>query len=162
MGSKKTNKKNKPERLSEQEFLKTFKKVPRLAVNLIISDSDGRILLTRRNIPPFLGSWHLPGSFVLKNEPIADVQKRVAKDELGLKLEEDKDLSLLGAFDDLDGDPRGHVVDLVYGLIVIDSSKIKATEETLEVRFFDKDKLPKDIDFNHRDTLRELGYRGDK
>ena len=60
------NMRSKPERLPEKEFLETFKNVPRLAVNLLITDQNGRVLLTRRNIPPFLGSWHFPGSFLLK------------------------------------------------------------------------------------------------
>lgn len=151
-----------PSRLSEQEFLETFKKVPRLAVNLIISDDDRRVLLTRRNIPPFSGSWHLPGSFLLKNESIADAQRRVAKDEFGFELDEGTNLSLLGVFDDLDSDPRGHVVDLAYGLIIKDYSQIKQTKETSEVKFFDRDKLPKNIGFNHRDTLHILGYRDEQ
>lgn len=147
-----------PQRLSEQEFLETFRNVPRLATNLIVTDAQGRVLLTRRNIPPFLGSWHFPGSFILKNEPIADAQRRVARDELGLELDGDISLPLLGAFDDLDGDPRGHVVDLAYKLTIGDPSQIKPTKETSEVRFFDKDKLPQDIGFNHRETLHKLGY----
>lgn len=150
---------NRPERLSEQEFLKTFKKVPRLAVDLLITDPDGRILLTKRNIPPFSGSWHIPGSYLLKNELIADAWKRVAKDELGLKLDAGIKLSLLGAFDDLTGDPRGHIVDLVYGLIIEDPSQIKPTRVTSEVKFFNKNKLPKNIGFNHKDMLRKLDYR---
>ena len=149
----------KPQRLPEQEFLETFRNVPRLAVNLIVTDSQDRILLTRRNIPPYQGSWHIPGSFLLKGEPIADAQRRIAKDELGLELDEQTNISLLGAFDDLDGDPRGHVVDLAYGLKMDDTSGIKPTKETLEVKFFDKDKLPSEIGFNHRDTLHKLGYK---
>ncbi len=150
--------KDKPERLSPEEFLQSFEKVPRLAVNLVITDGDGRVLLTRRSIPPFPGAWHLPGSFVLKDEPLADAQRRVARDEFGLELDEKSKPSLLGAFDDLDGDPRGHVVDLAYGLTIDDPSQIRPTKESLEVKFFDGDKLPEDIGFNHRDTLHKLGY----
>lgn len=73
-------------------------------------------------------------------------------------MDDQSKMSLLGAFDDLEGDPRGHVVDLAYGLIIKDPSQIKPTKETSEVMFFDRDKLPKDIGFNHRDTLHKLGY----
>ena len=162
MEDKEINTGNKPERLPEKEFLETFKNVPRVAINLLITDHDGRVLLTRRNISPFSGSWHFPGSFLLKNEPIADAQRRVARDEFGLELDERADLSLLGAFDDLHGDPRGHVVDLAYGLTIEDSSQIKPTRETSEVKFFDRDKLPKNMGFNHRDTLHRLGYKDEQ
>ncbi|MBI2326687.1 NUDIX domain-containing protein [Candidatus Curtissbacteria bacterium] len=144
-------------RLSEKEFLKTFKKVPRVSINLLIIDDKRQVLLTKRNIPPFKGFWHFPGSFIQKNERITDCQKRVARDELGLELDKKPELSLLGAFDDLDGDPRGHTVDLLYAVKINDSSRIKTTKQTSEVKFFKK--LPKKIGFNHRITLEKLGFK---
>lgn len=144
--------------LSDEEFLESFKNVPRLAVNLLISDREGRILLTRRNIPPLAGFWHFPGSFLLKNESITECQRRVAKKELDLGLSDDASVALLGAFGNINGDPRGHIVDLIYGLTVGDASEIHPTKETSEAKFFGKGELPKDIGFNHRETLAKLGY----
>jgi colanic acid biosynthesis protein WcaH len=146
-----------PKRLSQEEFEKSFENVPRVAVNLIVTDIDGRVLLARRNIPPHEGDWHFPGSFVLKNESISEALKRVAKNEFGMELTEEMDLKLLGNFDDIEGDPRGHVIDMAYGVQISDVSKIVATKENIEVGFFDK--LPENIGFNHRDTLEKLGYR---
>jgi colanic acid biosynthesis protein WcaH len=146
-----------PKRLSQEEFEKSFENVPRVAVNLIVTDLDGRVLLTRRNIPPCEGSWHFPGSFVLKNETIDEALKRVVENELGMDLIEEVIFKLLGNFDDINGDPRGHVIDMVYGMQISDVSKIVATKENIEVGFFDK--LPKNIGFNHRNTLEKLGYR---
>jgi ADP-ribose pyrophosphatase YjhB (NUDIX family) len=148
-----------PVKLPEKEFLETFQKVPRVAINLLITDSNERVLLARRNIPPCVGAWHFPGSFLLKNESIAKAQKRIAKDEFGLEIKNKDNLIILGAFDDIEGDPRGHVVDIVYGLSIKDTSTIKITRETLEVKFFDKNKLPSNIGFNHRDTLSSLGCK---
>jgi len=149
-------------RLSQEKFLKSFENVPRFAVNLIITNEEGEVLLTRRNIPPDEESWHFPGGFVLKNEPHLDALRRVASDELGLVLDENTALTLLGIFDDLDGDPRGHVIDAAFGLQVSNiSSQLKTIEKTrgtLEIGFFTAGKLPKDIGFNHRDTLNRLGY----
>jgi ADP-ribose pyrophosphatase YjhB (NUDIX family) len=150
---------NKPKKLPEKEFLKTFKNVPRVAVNLVITDSDGKVLLTRRNITPCLGSWHFPGSFLLKNETIFEAQKRIAKNEFGLNISNTDILSILGVFEDIEGDPRGHVVDIMYGLSIKSTAEIKTTKETLEVKFFSKNNLPADIGFNHRDTLNQLGYK---
>ncbi len=148
-----------PKRLPEKEFLETFRNAPRVAINLIITDSDEKVLLTKRNIPPFSDYWHFPGSFLLKNETIFEAQKRIAKDEFGLEIKDTDKLFILGAFDDLNGDPRGHVVDIMYGLLIEDTSAIKATKETSEIKFFNKDNLPIYIGFNHRDTLNKLGYR---
>lgn len=144
-------------RLSPKEFEKSFEKVPRVAVNLIVTDIDNRVLLARRNIPPHECDWHFPGSFVLKNESINEALKRVAKNEVGMDLTEEIDLKLLGNFDDINGDPRGHVIDMAYGMQIGDTSKIVATKENIEVKFFDK--LPENIGFNHRDTLEKLGYK---
>jgi ADP-ribose pyrophosphatase YjhB (NUDIX family) len=144
-----------PKRLSQEEFLESFKNVPRIALNLIVTDSGNRVLLTRRNIPPCEGDWHFPGSFLLKDETMDDAKKRIAKDEFNLDIN-DKDLFLLGVFEDLEGDPRGHVIDIAYGMKIDDVNKIGTTKETMEVRFFDK--LPEEIGFNHRETLNKLGW----
>lgn len=146
-----------PKRLSQEEFEKSFENVPRVAVNLIVTDVDGRVLLARRNIPPCEGDWHFPGSFVLKNESIDEALKRVAKNEFGMDLIEEVNPKLLGNFDDIEGDPRGHVIDMAYGMQVNDVSKIVATKENIEVAFFNK--LPENVGFNHRNTLEKLGYK---
>lgn len=95
----------------------------------------------------------MPGSFILKGEPIAACIKRIAKRELGIKIDPKK-ARLRGAFDDLGGDPRGHVVDLVYGIKT--NIPIKETDETKEAKFFSV--LPRNIGFNHKETLRKLGH----
>lgn len=149
-------KKNRPQRLPYEEFIKSFEKVPRLAINLLITDKENSVLLTRRNIEPSKGCWHFPGSYLLKNELIVEAQKRIAEDELGLILKQNK-IKLLGVFEDLNGDPRGHVIDVMYGFKIDNKTKVKPTKETLEIKFFDK--LPDDIGFNHRETLKKLGFR---
>lgn len=141
--------------LSDEDFLKTFENAPRAAANLIVKDREGRVLLTRRNIPPDRGRWHIPGGFILKNERVEDCLKRVAKKELGLDLDESP--QVLGVFDDLDKDERGHVIDIAYGVTIDDTTKLQTTDETAEIKFFEK--LPEDIGFNHRDTLHKLGYK---
>jgi ADP-ribose pyrophosphatase YjhB (NUDIX family) len=139
--------------LSKKKFLKTFDYAPRLAVSLIIENKRTEILLARRAIPPCRGFWHMPGSFVLKGESLNNCIKRIILKELGLKINT-KSVKLVGVFDNLHKDPRGHVIDVIYKL------KIKAmprlTEETKEVKFFST--LPPHIGFNHRETLRVLGY----
>lgn len=147
-------------KLPFDQFLKTFEFVPRVAVNLLVIRDDRAILLTRRKKPPFAGSWHLPGSFLLKGESLMECVHRVAKEEIGCDV---SNIELAGAFDDLTGDPRGHVVDVVYrcriekGLALLRRARpFKAVGDTAEIQFFKK--LPKNIGFNHRGTLQKLGY----
>lgn len=150
-----------PRKLPFDQFLKTFELVPRIAVNLLVTRNDGAILLTRRKKPPFAGSWHMPGSFLLKSEPLMDCVHRVARQELGVDV---TDIELAGVFDDLAGDPRGHVVDVVYRCkidrkneIEIEKGRKNSVGDTAEMRF--SKKLPREVGFNHRDTLIRLGYR---
>ena len=177
----------KPKKLPYNKFLESFKYAPRPAVNLLVVRENGAILLTKRKKPPFAGSWHLPGSFVLKGEALMDCAKRVAKEELGIEieakvkkvdrltgLEQKQDaFTSVGLFDDIGGDPRGHVVDLVYqctikfekaskGLTLAYAKvrpyqKFKTIGDSAEIKFFKK--LPKNIGFNHRETLKKLGIR---
>lgn len=163
---------NVPRKLPYQLFLKSFEYSPRPAVNLLVVRIDGAILLTKRKKPPLAGSWHMPGSFLLKGEPLADCVHRVAKEELGVNV---IDVELAGAFDDLTGDPRGHVVDVVYRCRIAQGRSFPALQglalrnrkarpfealnpvgDTAEMRLFKK--LPENIGFNHRETLASLGY----
>ncbi|MBI2310132.1 NUDIX hydrolase [Candidatus Collierbacteria bacterium] len=169
-----------PKKLPFQTFLRSFKYAPRVAVNLLIEQdievsqtsanvkfaklNSKAVLLTKRKRLPFAGYWHLPGSFVLKGEALMNCVKRVAKEELGIKVE---NVKLAEAFDDLTGDPRGHVVDLVYRCTIKPDQKgqafpgkawpSKPADDTAEIKFFKK--LPQNIGFNHLDTLYTLGHR---
>ena len=143
-----------PKRLPLKIFLKTFAYAPRMAVSLIIESKKKEVLLARRAIAPLKGKWHLPGGFVLKGESINECIKRVASKELGLRVNPSS-ATLLGLFDDLDKDPRGHVIDAIYKLKI--SAFPKTTEETQELKFFKK--LPPRMGFNHAETLRKLGYK---
>lgn len=147
----------KPLHLSPQEFAESFRTVPRIAVNLVAKDSEGRVLLVRRNIPPQEGAWHMPGGFILKNETIEACRDRVAEKELGIQISKDAHVDLLGVFDDIDKDPRGHVIDLAFGVSLDEGRQIPPSDENSEARFFDK--LPENMGFNHRDTLHALGFQ---
>jgi colanic acid biosynthesis protein WcaH len=136
-------------KLPYDQFLKSFELAPRVAINLLI-EKDGKILLAKRAIEPFKDHWHYPGSFLLKDEPLDDAVQRVARDELGIKV---KDVELAGVFENLTGDPRGHVVDVIYRSGPV--GEPDAVDTNLEVKYFER--LPEKIGFGHRKILRRLG-----
>ena len=72
------------EPLPKPEFDWIFSRVPRLTVEVVISSPERGVLLSRRDIEPCRGMWHLPGGTVRFGEPVADAVKRVAEQELGL------------------------------------------------------------------------------
>lgn len=147
----------KPLRLSQKLFLKSFHYAPRLAINLLIKNDKGEVLLTRRAIPPQKGVWHYPGTFLLKDEKISECLIRLCKDELGIMLEIKRVPRLCGLFENLTKDPRGHVVDALYEYMLPLTQKIISTEETSGAHFFKY--LPRKIGFNHKDTLKQLGFK---
>lgn len=134
--------------LEKEEWEKSFELVPRVAVSLMIK-KDGKVLLTKRVKSPFAGWWHLPGSFVLKGEKLEACAQRVAKEELGAKLVK---INLAGVFDNIEGDPRGHVIDVVYECALADEPS--AVGDTAEVGWFSK--LPK-MGFGQGEMLMQLG-----
>jgi len=134
-------------------FVESFKYVPRVAVNLLLKTKGGEVLLTKRAIPPEKGSWHLPGSFLFKGEKILDCARRVGNKELGIRIDVKK-LKLLGIFDDTDKDPRGHIVDIIYGYEVERAVKFKPGRDTKEIKFFGK--IPRVV-FAHLRILKDLG-----
>jgi len=72
--------------LPKEEFQDIFSKVPRLTVEVIVRGEQG-IILTKRQIDPCKGSWHVPGGTVFYGEPVEAAVLRVAKDELGVEVE---------------------------------------------------------------------------
>ena len=145
-----------PKKLPEKNFLETFKYVPRVAVNILVKNGKGEVLLTKRAIPPEEGDWHYPGAFILKNERIDDCFKRVSQKELGVRLNPGKK-KILGVFENLHGDPRGHIIDLVYEYKLTGGLILTPTKESAEIKFFKK--LPAKIGFNHKSILGKLGYK---
>ena len=70
--------------LSKVEFDTVYSKVPRLTVEVIISNEAGSIYLTKRALEPCKGQWHLPGGTVSFGELLFEAVRRIAKRELGI------------------------------------------------------------------------------
>ena len=83
---------------------------PALAVDGVLF-FRGKVLLVRRDRPPFEGSWALPGGFVELGEPAERAVLRELREETGMRAEVDR---LVGFYSDPGRDPRGHVASAVY------------------------------------------------
>jgi 8-oxo-dGTP diphosphatase len=84
---------------------------PSLAVDCVVFDAAGRLLLVRRKNPPFEGRYALPGGYVEYGETTERAAARELAEETGLAA---TSLSLVGVYSDPHRDPRGHVVSVVY------------------------------------------------
>jgi ADP-ribose pyrophosphatase YjhB (NUDIX family) len=72
--------------LPKAEFDSIFSRLARLCVEVVIVTPAHEVLLERRDIPPNVGAWHIPGGTVLFGEPLVEAVERVARDELGLEV----------------------------------------------------------------------------
>ncbi|MBN2254731.1 MAG: NUDIX hydrolase [Deltaproteobacteria bacterium] len=115
-------------------------------VDIIIeSDSDGIILIKRKNEP--IG-WALPGGFVDYGESLEDAAIREAKEETSL------DVTLISQFhtySNPDRDPRHHTVSTIF--IARATGKARADDDAADIGYFTRDSLPDPIVFDHRRIL---------
>ena len=75
------------EGLSEDLFLLVSSLVPLPNVDLLVTDKDNRILLTRRNDEFFQKSWHIPGGTMRYGESFDTAIRKTAQRELGCTIE---------------------------------------------------------------------------
>lgn len=126
-----------------------FQSSPRLAADVLVVKSDGRVLLIERKNPPY--GWAIPGGFVDMYESIEHAASRELKEETGIDASYE-DLELLGIYSDPARDPRGHTVSAVY--VYFSDKEAVASDDAENADFFYLDALPENIAFDHRKVLR--------
>ena len=112
----------------------------------LIFNEKNQVLLQRRSDNKL---WGNPGGIMELGETIYDTVKREVKEELGIDLEDDK----LSVFNIYSGEGQHHIYpnnDEAYFVNIIFKTNIyKGTtekdNESLELKFFDLDKLPSNI-----------------
>lgn len=106
-----------------EEFKLACKLVPLVALDLLVRDPAGRVLLGLRKNPPAAGTWFAPGGRIRKGETLSQAFERIASHELGLEGARLGAATLRGAYDhfydtDFTGDAGAstHYVVLAYDL----------------------------------------------
>ena len=84
---------------------------PLLAVDCVVFDDNGWVLLIKRGRPPFAGQYALPGGFVEVGETVEAACRRELEEETGVTA---GPLRLVGVYSDPKRDPRGHTCAVVY------------------------------------------------
>ncbi len=116
------------------------------------SGDKAELLLIKRGNEPFKGRWALPGGFVDIDEELEDSAARELAEETGLK---GVLLEQLRTFGDVGRDPRGRQITIVFmGIAASGQDKIKAGDDAAEARWFDIEKLPKDLAFDHNEITK--------
>lgn len=123
----------------------------RLAVDAVVfgyAEQQLKLLLIRRNIPPFEGEWALPGGQVLPDESLEAAVERELWEETGVRINYLEQLYTFGA---PDRDPRNRVVSVAYFAMVNPNQfELAAATDAADARWCSVAQLPP-LAFDHAD-----------
>lgn len=127
----------------------------KLSVDAVVFGYTSReglsVLLIKRSIAPFQGSWALPGGLVHDDETLEEAVQRELHEETGVAINYLEQLYSFGA---LQRDPRNRVVSIAYyGLVAPDAFDLHADTDAQDVAWFKIDELP-DLAFDHTEIIR--------
>ena len=119
------------------------------AVVFTFSRNKAKLLLVNRRYEPFKDQWALPGGFVGIDEELEDAVARELEEETGMV---DVRLEQMRAFGKCGRDPRARQITIAFmGIATKGQNKIRAGDDAAKVRWFDIEKLPKDMGFDHEE-----------
>ncbi|MEM0939216.1 MAG: NUDIX domain-containing protein [Bacteroidota bacterium] len=115
------------------------------------SSSKGlQVLLIKRDIEPFKGSWALPGGLVKNNETLESAIGRELAEETGVSINY---LEQLYTFGEPNRDPRNRVVTIAYfGFVKPSKFNIQADTDANDVKWFNIKEIPA-LAFDHNNIL---------
>ena len=120
-----------------------------LSVDCVIFGYDNaqlKVALIERKKAPFVGSWALPGGFLIDDETVEQAALRELQEETGIC---DIYLEQFHVFSNPQRDPRGRVITIgFFALIASDNIELIATEDAARAQWFSAYKLPK-LAFDH-------------
>ncbi|MFP8885024.1 NUDIX domain-containing protein [Streptomyces mangrovi] len=123
----------------------------RYTADVVVTTTDGRVLLIERDWPPFEGAWALPGGHIDPGETSREAAARELAEETGVHAAP-AELFQLGVWDAPDRDPRGRYVTVAYHLTVVSGTPAEAGDDARSVRWWPLDALPQ-LAFDHADIL---------
>lgn len=114
-----------------EQFQAIYSQVPRLAVEVLVTDPAWGVLLITRQEPSWQGQWHIPGGTVFYKEPLELAVPRIAAEELGITVQMGPLLGYLEYPSEEQARGFGWTVGLVF-----DCKAIEVLETSQTRRFF--------------------------
>lgn len=128
--------------LTDDEYKFIYERVPRLCLDFI-AVKDKKVLLSKRDIEPYKGYWHLPGGMVRQKESIDEAAKRILIGELGLTPFSKKMIGYIECPDEVNQNGiQIHSISIAF-LTTLEDGKIIGSDQAHEIQFFEL--LPKHI-----------------
>jgi 8-oxo-dGTP diphosphatase len=126
-------------------------------VDAVIEDGHGRMVLIKRQYPPFQNCYALPGGFVKKGENIKQALIREVMEETRLPVEIVKKI---GVYKAPGRDPRGNIVSTAFRCKIAGSGPAapKGGSDALSAMLISIDHLDDiDLAFDHRQIIIDAG-----
>jgi len=121
-----------------------------VAVDVVLFTIQGgtlKVLLVKRQQPPYRGAWALPGGLVSAEESVDAAALRELQEETNIG---NVYLEQLYTFGDMERDPRGRVVTVsYYALVNWQRFQLKARQRVSQADWFPVKRLPV-LAFDHR------------
>jgi colanic acid biosynthesis protein WcaH len=148
-------------KLTDEQLLQVISVAPLVSIDLVIRDSEGRILLGRRVNNPAKGTWFVPGGRIYKNEDLDEAFERICIAEVGQTASR-SDAKFIGPFTHIYGDNftctdgiGTHYVVLAYELHLTKQFILEKSAQHSEFKWFAPDDVDSDIHKNSRNYLRQ-------
>ena len=100
--------------LTDDEYDFIYSRVPRICIDLLIRDSNGGILLTKRDSEPYKDYWHTPGGRVKFRETIKEAVKRIALIELNKSVEVGNMIGFVELLNEQQGNSQRHSITIYF------------------------------------------------
>jgi len=115
-----------------------------------------QVLLINRGHEPYKGKWAVPGGFIEIDEELEDAVARELQEETGLTGVRLKQMRTFGR---CGRDPRGRQISVAFtGVATEGHEKIRAGDDAAKAQWFDIEKLPEDLAFDH-DEMIACGFK---
>jgi colanic acid biosynthesis protein WcaH len=70
----------------DDEMKTCIRCTPLPSIDLVVMDTERKVLLGKRKNRPAQNLWFVPGGRILKNEPLREALARISLDEIGIEL----------------------------------------------------------------------------
>jgi colanic acid biosynthesis protein WcaH len=144
-----------PSYLNHDDLRQVVRRAPLIAIDLIIRNARGQILLGLRNNEPAKGWFFVPGGMILKSEPLRDAFARILKRETDLASPFES-ARLLGVYEHFYPNNRfgddgygTHYVVLGYALEIARAVAIRGDDQHSEWRWWDEAELRASPNVHH-------------
>ena len=116
---------------------------PRPCNAIIITDVNGRVLLTKRAFDPGKGKWDLPGGFIDCEETAEESVRREAQEELGVELDDIKYMN--SGYDRyVFKGMNYHTLGFVFTAKIRGAEAPQPHDDVSEIRYFSREEIDMD------------------